>query len=85
VGAGRGQAGLARRREQLHGEARHPHEPAAGMLLLDHHLLRPHLRVVEHDDGRLVYLTPELASMLSAQVDRVKALERKLDRVIPYL
>jgi len=35
--------------------------------------------------GRLVYLTSELKALLSAQVDRVKALERKLGRIIPYL
>jgi integrase len=39
----------------------------------------------KNDDGRLVYLTPELKTLLSAQVERVKALERKLGRIIPYL
>ena len=39
----------------------------------------------KNDDGRLVYLTPELKTLLSAQVERVKALEKKLGRIIPYL
>ena len=33
----------------------------------------------KNDDGPLVYLTPELKSLLCAQVERVKGLERKLD------
>jgi hypothetical protein len=32
-----------------------------------------------------VYLTPELKTMLTAQVARVKALERTLGGVIPFL
>ncbi len=36
-------------------------------------------------DGRLVYLTPELRTILSVQVDRVKLLARQLNRVTPYL
>jgi integrase len=39
----------------------------------------------KNDDGRLVYLTPEIKALLSAQVDRVKALEKRLGRVVPYL
>jgi integrase len=39
----------------------------------------------KNGDGRLVYLTPELKTLLSAQLERVKALEKKLGRVIPYL
>jgi len=35
--------------------------------------------------GRIVYLTPELNALLGAQVARVKALEKKLERVIPWL
>ena len=34
---------------------------------------------------RLVYLTPELQDMIANQIERVKALSRKLNRVIPYL
>jgi integrase len=39
----------------------------------------------KNDDGRVVYLTPELKDLLSAQLDRVKALERQLERIIPHL
>ena len=39
----------------------------------------------KNDDGRLVYLTPELKTLLSTQSERVKALERKLKRIIPWL
>ena len=39
----------------------------------------------KNDDGRVVYLTPELRTMLAAQVARVKALERQVGRVIPTL
>jgi integrase len=36
-------------------------------------------------DGRTVYLTPELIPLVSEQIERVKALSRKLNRVVPYL
>ena len=36
-------------------------------------------------EGRTVYLTPELVPLLSEQIERVKALSRKLNRVVPYL
>src|SRR5262245_9308200 len=39
----------------------------------------------KNDEGRLAYLTPELKSMLVAQVERVKTLERKLGRIVPWL
>jgi integrase len=39
----------------------------------------------KNDEGRLVYLTPELARLLGEQLDRVRALERKTGRIIPYL
>ena len=39
----------------------------------------------KNDDGRLVYLPPELKALLGAQIERVKALERKLERIIPWL
>jgi integrase len=35
----------------------------------------------KNDDGRVIYLTPELAAMLSAHVERVHALGRELGRV----
>jgi integrase len=36
-------------------------------------------------EGRVVRLTPELRAMLDAQVARVRELERKVERVIPWL
>lgn len=39
----------------------------------------------KNDEGRLAYLTPELRSLLTAQIERVRALERELGRIIPYL
>ena len=39
----------------------------------------------KNDDGRVIYLTPELAAMLPAHLERVQALGRELGRVIPWL
>jgi integrase len=39
----------------------------------------------KNDEGRVVYLPPDLQAHVAAQVDRVRALERKLGRVIPFL
>jgi len=39
----------------------------------------------KNDEGRVVYLPPDLQAQLGAQIDRVRALERKLGRVIPFL
>jgi integrase len=39
----------------------------------------------KNDDGRLVYLTPELKGLLTAQATRVEALQRRLGRIIPWL
>ena len=36
-------------------------------------------------EGRVVYLTPELTALLSAQIGRVKQLSRQLGRVLPDL
>jgi integrase len=36
-------------------------------------------------DGRIVYLTPDLKSLLAAQLARVDALQRELGRVVPHL
>jgi integrase len=41
--------------------------------------------MTKNDDGRVVYLTPELKTMLTAQVERVEALQRRLGRIIPWL
>ena len=39
----------------------------------------------KNDDGRVVYLTPELTTMLTAHVERVQTLGRALGRVLPWL
>jgi len=39
----------------------------------------------KNDEGRVVYLTPELRALLAAQVDRIRAIERKTGRIIPFL
>lgn len=47
--------------------------------------LRLDAGMTKNRKGRIVYLTPELHALLGAQVERVKALERKLERIIPWL
>jgi len=39
----------------------------------------------KNDEGRVVYLTAELKTLLAAQVERVDALQRRLGRIIPSL
>lgn len=39
----------------------------------------------KNDEGRLVYLTPELKSLLATRVGRVRTLERQTGRIIPHL
>jgi integrase len=39
----------------------------------------------KNDEGRVVYLTPELRELLTAHVERVQALSRELERVVPWL
>jgi site-specific recombinase XerD len=39
----------------------------------------------KNDDGRLVYLPPDLHAQIAAQLERVRALERQTGRIIPYL
>jgi hypothetical protein len=41
--------------------------------------------MTKNDEGRVVYLIPELRAMLAAQVERVRALERTTERIIPVL
>jgi integrase len=47
--------------------------------------LRLDAGTTKNNEGRVVYLTPELKSLLGAQVERVRALERRLRRIIPAL
>jgi integrase len=39
----------------------------------------------KNDDGRLVYLPPDLKALIAEQIKRVRALEREMGRIIPYL
>lgn len=39
----------------------------------------------KNDEGRVVYLAPELTELLTAQVERVQTLSRELERVVPWL
>jgi integrase len=41
--------------------------------------------MTKNDDGRVVYLTPELKALLTAQVERVRGLERQRGSIIPHL
>jgi len=47
--------------------------------------LRLEVGTTKNDDGRVVKLTAELRAQLSAQIERIKAVERKTGRIIPYL
>jgi integrase len=39
----------------------------------------------KNDEGRVVYLTPELKTLLPVQVARVEALQRRRGQIIPFL
>lgn len=39
----------------------------------------------KNDEGRTVYLTPDLKAALAGQVARVEALQKRLGRIIPWL
>lgn len=39
----------------------------------------------KNDEGRVVYLTPELKSLLTGQQERVETLQRRTGRITPYL
>lgn len=54
-------------------------------LALEAETLRLEPGTTKNADGRLEYLTPELRTPLSVQVDRVKVLARQLNRVTPSL
>lgn len=47
--------------------------------------LRLDVGTTKNDDGRLVYLTPELNALLAAQLERVEKLEKETESIIPYL
>jgi len=39
----------------------------------------------KNKEGRVVYLTPEIKTMLAAQLERVDELQKKLGRIIPFV
>jgi integrase len=39
----------------------------------------------KNDEGRVVYLTPELRTLLEAQLERIRGAERRAGRIIPFL
>ena len=39
----------------------------------------------KNDEGRVVYLTPDLRVLLASQLERVETLQKRTDRIIPYL
>lgn len=39
----------------------------------------------KNDEGRIVYLTPELKRLLAGQLERVEALQKRLGRIVPFL
>ncbi|HSE04372.1 MAG TPA: site-specific integrase, partial [Methylomirabilota bacterium] len=39
----------------------------------------------KNDEARTVYLTPELKTMLAAQLERVDQLSRRIKRIVPYV
>ncbi len=41
--------------------------------------------MTKNGEGRVVYLTPDLKSMLAAQLARVDTLQKRLGRIVPYL
>ena len=53
---------------------------------LDAATLRLDAGTTKNDDGRkAAYVTPELRRLVAAQIERVRALERGLGRIIPHL
>jgi integrase len=69
--------GWRMRSEVLALERRHL-DLEAGTLRLD-------AGMTKNDDGRVVYLTPELKTLLSAQLERVEALGKATGRIVPAL
>jgi len=41
--------------------------------------------MTKNDEGRIAYLTPELKAALTEQLERVKALEHRLGRIVPWV
>src|SRR5215467_15470064 len=52
---------------------------------LDAETLRLDPGTTKNDEGRVVYMPPDLKGLVAAQIERVRGLERGLHRVIPFL
>ncbi len=52
---------------------------------LDAGTLRLGSGTTKNKDGRLIYLTPEVRALLVAQLERIRALERRTGQIVPYL
>jgi integrase len=52
---------------------------------LDAGTLRLDPGMAKNDEGRVVYLTPELRTLLGEQLERVRDLERTKERIVPWL
>jgi integrase len=64
--------------QEILGLERRQLDLAAGTLRLDP-------GTTKNDEGRLVYLTPDLVRLLGEQLERIRAVERKTGRIIPFL
>ena len=47
--------------------------------------LRLDAGTTKNEEGRLVYLTPELNTLVASQLERVGELEKEMETIIPYL
>lgn len=52
---------------------------------LDGGTIRLEPGMTKNDDGREVYMTPDLKGLVAGQIERVRTLERQLKRIIPFL
>jgi len=66
------------RKQEVLSRQRHHVDLAAGTLRLDP-------GETKNGEGRTIFLTPEVKALLAAQVERVKALEKRVGRIIPWL
>jgi integrase len=66
------------RKDEMLGLERRQVDLAAGTVRLDP-------GSTKNDDGRVVYLTPEVARLLGEQLARVDAVQKTLGRIIPYV
>ena len=75
--------GLERYRE--HRTDGRPDHAAQEGVCLEAGTLRLDPGATKNDEGRLVYLPPDLQGTLQTQMDRVRAFALKMGRIVPYL